>query len=427
MEPGRSTHTGAERIDTLIVGGGQAGLAMSYWLGQADVEHVALDRRAELGGSWQDRWDGFYLNTPNFVINPPGMPYNGPDPEAFMPRSDIVELFRRYARLIGAPVRSGTDVTRIAPANGGFMVETSDGGWLARNVVLATGGYQVPRLPAFAAKLPASVLQLHSSEYRNPAQLPDGAVLVVGTAQSGGQIAEELHAAGRQVHLAVSGCMEAPRRYRGQDLIHWILNIGIHGPEYGINAFRVESLPSPAARFGCNPLLSGTNGGHAIHLRDLGRQCMHLHGHLEAVDDGELVFTDDLAERLAAVEAGFGQRMQPLIDAFISAAGISAPPAEPVRVDDWLPSSSSARVNLAAEGISTVIWATGYRLDMGILDIPVLDEWNYPRQSRGVTEYPGLFVVGLPWLTGQYSPLLGGVGIDAEYVAGRIAVGARWR
>lgn len=423
MEPRRSTHTEAERIDTLIIGGGQAGLEMSYWLGQTGVEHVVLDRRPELGGSWQDRWDGFYLNTPNFSIDLPGMPYDGPEPESFMPRDDIVALFRRYARLIGAPVRSGTDVLRVAPANGGFAVETSYGGWLARNIVLATGAYQVPKIPALATDLPSDVFQLHSHDYRNPAKLPDGAVLVVGTAQSGGQIAEELHAAGRQVHLAVSSCMEAPRRYRGQDLIHWILNIGIHGPEYGMNAFRVESLPSPAARFGCNPLLSGTNGGHAIHLRDLGRQSMHLHGHLEAVDDGELVFTDDLAECLAAVEAGFGQRMQPLIDAFISAAGISAPSAEPARADDWLPSNSSSRVNLAAARISTVIWATGYRLDMGILDIAVLDEWNYPRHSRGVTEYPGLFVVGLPWLTGQYSPLPGGVGIDAEYVAGRIAEG----
>ncbi|NYD78994.1 flavin-containing monooxygenase [Arthrobacter cupressi] len=411
----------AQQTDTLIIGAGQAGLAMSYWLSRAGVEHVLLDRRTELGGAWQDRWDGFYLNTPNFSIDLPGMPYDGPEPEAFMPRDDVVSLFRRYAQLIGAPVRTGTDVTRVSPADDGFAVETNDGGWRARNVVLATGAFQVPRIPTLAVEIPAHIFQLHSHEYRNPGQLPDGAVLIVGTAQSGGQIAEELHAAGRQVHLAVSSCPEAPRRYRGHDLIHWILNLGIHGPEYGLNAFRTEQLPSPAARFACNPLLSGTDGGHAIHLRDLGRQGMRLHGHFEAVHDGGLVFTDDLPERLAAVEAGFGQRMQPLFDAYIAAAGISAPPAEPARVDDWLPETSSPRVDLAAENITTVLWATGYKLDMSIVDIPVLDEWDYPRHTRGVTEYPGLFAVGLPWLTGHYSPLLGGVGLDAEYLAGRIA------
>ncbi|WP_115786920.1 flavin-containing monooxygenase [Arthrobacter silvisoli] len=411
----------AQQSDTVIIGAGQAGLAMSYWLSRAGVEHVLLDRRPELGGAWQDRWDGFYLNTPNFSIDLPGMPYDGPEPEAFMPRDEVVRLFRRYAQLIDAPVRTGTDVTRISPADGGFAVETNHGGWQARNVVLATGAFQVPRIPALAAEIPPHIFQLHSHLYRNPGQLPDGAVLIVGTAQSGGQIAEELHAAGRQVHLAVSSCPEAPRRYRGHDLIHWILNLGIHGPEYGLNAFRTEQLPSPAARFACNPLLSGTDGGHAIHLRDLGRQGMRLHGHLEAVDDGGLVFTDDLPERLAAVEAGFGQRMQPLFDAYIAAAGISAPPAEPARVDDWLPEPAPPRLDLAAENITTVLWATGYRLDMGIVDIPVLDEWNYPRHTRGVTQYPRLFAVGLPWLTGHYSPLLGGVGLDAEYLAGRIA------
>jgi putative flavoprotein involved in K+ transport len=419
MEPPRSATSESEKVDTLIVGAGQAGLALSYWLGQAGVEHVLMDRSPQLGGAWQDRWDGFYLNTPNFSIDLPGMPYEGPEPEGFMPRDEAVNLFRHYAKAIGAPVASGTDVTRISPADGGFGVETSEGTWRARKVVLATGAYQVPKIPPLAAALPRHVFQLHSHDYRNPGQLPDGAVLVVGTAQSGGQIAEELHAAGRQVHLAVSSCPEAPRRYRGKDILHWILNVGIHGPEYGLNALRVEQLPTPAARFACNPLLSGTDGGHDIHLRDLGRQGMRLHGHLEAVDDGELVFTDDLPERLAAVEAGFSQRLQPLFDAYISAAGVSAPPAEPARVDDWLP-AESPRLNLAAENITAVLWATGYKLDLGIVDIPVLDAWDYPRHSRGVTEYPGLFAVGLPWLSGHYSSILGGVGLDAEYLAGRI-------
>ena len=237
-----------------------------------------------------------------------------------MPWSDY---FRHYAEAIGAPVRTGTDVTRIAPADGGaFDVETTQGSWRARNVVLATGGFQTAKIPALSSKLPGHILQLHTNEYRNPGQLPDGAVLIVGTGQSGGQIAEELLAAGRDVHLAVSACPEAPRRYRGKDTFFWIMQLGLRGPEYGLNGLTVEQLPSPAARFACNPLLSGADGGHDIHLRDFGRRGVRLHGHLEAADDGDLVFSDDLAERLATVEAGFSQRLRPMLDAYIAAAGI---------------------------------------------------------------------------------------------------------
>jgi putative flavoprotein involved in K+ transport len=226
---------------------------------------------------------------------------------------------------------------------------------------------------------------------------------------------------GRKVHLAVSMCPEAPRRYRGHDIIYWILQAGIHGPEYGVNALTVGQLPSPAARFACNPLLSGTDGGHEIHLRALGRQGIRLHGHLEAADDGELTFTDDLPARLATVEAGFGQRMGRALDAYITAAGIDAPEHRAAPADDWLPASSTALLNLAAENITSVLWATGYMLDLGFVDIPVLDAWSYPRHVRGVTEQPGLYVVGLPWLTGHYSSIVGGVGVDAEYVAGCVA------
>ncbi|MBO1266627.1 flavin-containing monooxygenase [Arthrobacter cavernae] len=418
MEPLRA-------MDTLVIGGGQAGLATSYWLGRAGVGHVVLERRPAMGGAFQDRWDGFFMNTPNFTLDLPGMPYDGPEPEAFMPRDAVVELFRRYVQVIGAPVRTGVDVTRVAASPpGGFSVETSQGTWRARNVVLASGAYQVPKIPPLAAGIPANIVQRHTHHYRNPGQLPDGVVLIVGTGQSGGQIAEELHAAGREVHLAVSTCPEAPRRYRGRDLIYWMLEVAKHGPELGVNALTREQLPSPAARFACNPLLSGTDGGHDLHLRDLGRRGMHLHGHLEAADDGELTFSDDLPERLAAVEAGFSQRVGRAIDAYIAAAGIDAPEEAVSPVDDWLP-DEPVRLNLADAGITSVLWATGYRLDLGFVDIPVLDEWGYPRHVGGVTEVPGLYAVGLPWLTRHYSSLVGGVGIDAEYVAGRIAEGER--
>jgi putative flavoprotein involved in K+ transport len=432
----------AREVDTLVIGAGQAGLATSYWLSRAGVEHQLLEQRPELGGAWQDRWDSFYLNTPNFAFLLPGMMYDGPEPDAFLPRDEVIELFRDYARRIAAPVQLGTEVTRVARADGGaadvgfandgfadggpaaggeFAVDTNQGRWLARNVVLANGAYQRPRIPASAAKLPRHILQLHSHDYRNPAQLPDGAVLVVGTGQSGGQITEDLLAAGREVHLSVSACPEAPRRYRGQDTFYWLLEVNLHGPDYGINGLQAAQLPSPAARFMCNPLISGNDGGHSIRLRDLGRRGVRLHGHFEGTDDAVITFSDDLAARMALVEAAFGQRLQVMLDAYITAAGIEAPVAEPVPADDWQPSSSGARLDLGAEGITSVIWSTGYGLDFGFLDIPVLDEWNYPRHVRGVTEVPGLYAVGLPWLTRHASSTVAAVGVDAEYVVGHLA------
>ncbi|UEL29516.1 NAD(P)/FAD-dependent oxidoreductase [Pseudarthrobacter sp. L1SW] len=410
----------AQSINTLVIGAGQAGLATSYWLTRHGVEHQVLERREDLGGAWQDRWDSFYLNTPNFSFMLPALTYDGPEPDAFLPRDAVIDLFRDYAPRISAPVRLGTEVTRMRRANGGFSVETTGGRFAAQKVVLANGAFQLPRIPAASAGLSPHVFQLHSHGYRNPQQLPDGAVLVVGTGQSGGQITEDLLAAGREVHLAVSSRPEAPRRYRGQDVFHWILQVNLHGPEYGINGFQVEQLPSPAARFMCNPLVSGNDGGHSIRVRELGRRGVRLHGRFEGTDDGVLTFSDDLPERLAMVEAGFGQRLKLMADAYIAAAGIDAPPPETPTADAWLPAESGARLDLDAEGITSVIWATGYGLDFSFLDIPVLDGWDYPRHSRGVTEVTGLYAVGLPWLTRHASATLALVGDDAKFVAGHI-------
>ena len=409
-------------METLVIGAGQAGLAMSYWLGRAGVDHRLLDRRPAAGGTWPDRWDGFRLNTPNFSIRLPGMPYSGPEPGAFMARDDVVSHLRRYAGEIAAPVETGTEVLRVSRLNGGFVLETNHGAMTAPAVVMAVGGFHTPHCPAQAADVPGHITQLHSSGYRNPEQLPDGDVLVVGTGQSGGQIAEELHAAGKGVHLAVSMCPEAPRRYRGHDIVHWMLEVGRHGPDVGIDAFTVGRLPGPAARFACNAVLSGAGGGHDIHLRDLARRGMHLCGHLERIEDGQAFFTDDLPERLDAVESGFRKNIAPVIDAYIEAAAVEAPAAGPPRDDRWLP-PAGGRIDLAAQNITAIVWATGYRLDFGFLDLPVLDAWNYPRHVGGaLTDQPGLYALGLPWLTTLTSSLLAGVGRDAESVAGQVKV-----
>jgi putative flavoprotein involved in K+ transport len=413
-----------ESIDTLVVGAGQAGLATSYWLRQAGVEHLVIDRRDRLGGAWLDRWDSFCLVAPNFSVLLPGMPYDGPDPDGFMPRDEVIDYVQRYAAAVDVPVRLRTGVTRLAAANGHLEAHT-DAADLptikARNVVLATGPYPRPKVPDGSAGLAAHIHQLHSHDYRRADKLPEGAVLVVGTGQSGTQIAEELHAAGRQVHLAVSTCFAAPRRYRGRDVIWWLLNAYLHGEEHGVHFPTVDDLPSPAARFACIPHVSGAAPrGHDISLRDFARRGIRLYGRLESADGSSVRFSDDLAERLAFGDRTFDERMRPLFDAYNDAAGVGAPPDDRPPPDGFVPPTST-ELDLDAAGIATVLWATGYRLDFGWVDIPVLDQWGYPRHERGVTAHPGLYAVGLPWLHTQASAAFPGVAADAAHIVEHIA------
>lgn len=416
---------GRETVDTLVIGGGQAGLATSWWLREAGIEHLVLEGRDQLGGSWPERWDGFHLVAPNFTLQLPGMPYDGTEPDAFMARDDVIRYVRSYAAAIDAPVRLGTPVRRLEATAGGGFAATTDGGVVeARTVVLATGPYPHPKVPAAAADLPAAVQQLHSRDYRRPGQLADGAVLVVGTGQSGVQIAEELHGAGRQVYLAVSMCGSVPRRYRGRDVIWWLANTFLHGDEHGVHFPTVDDLPSPAARFMCNPQLSGVGGGHTIDLRRFARDGMRLYGRLEAVEEGTARFSDDLAERLTFADTLFDREFRPLFDAYAAAAGIDAPPDDRPPPDDFTPEPATA-LDLAAAGVGAVVWATGYRLDFGWVDVDVFDEWGYPRHVRGVTEHPGLYAVGLPWLHSEPSSVFAGVGLDAEHVVDHIAAHRR--
>ncbi len=408
-----------ESVDTLVIGAGQAGLATSYWLTQADVEHLVVDRRDRLGGGWMDRWDSFCLVAPNFTIRLPGMPYTGPDPDGFMPRDEVASYLRAYAASFAAPVRLGTPVGRLAASNGRFEAQADRTAFVARNVVLATGPYQRPTVPAVSGLLPGHVQQLHSQHYRRPGQLAHGAVLVVGTGQSGTQIAEELHQAGREVHLAVSMCPSAPRRYRGRDVVWWLLQCVLHGADVGVPFPTVEDLPSQAARFGCDPHVSGKDGGHDINLRQFARQGIHLYGRLESVTGATVRFSDDLDERLAFADSRFDEHFRPMFDAYIGAAGIDAPPDNRPPHDDFTPKATT-ELDLDAEGVGTVVWATGYQLDFGWVDLPVLDQWGYPRHVRGVTTHPGLYAIGLRWLHSEPSSTLAGVGADAAHIVEHI-------
>jgi putative flavoprotein involved in K+ transport len=397
-------------VDVLIVGAGHAGLAMSYFLTDAGREHVVLERRETLGGGWQDRWDEFTLVTPNWTSSLPGWDYDG-DPDGFMGRDEIVARVARYADVVKAPVALGTELRRLAPLEGGgFRASTSRGELTARQVVVATGSYHTPRVPPLAERISDRVTQLHSHTYRNQAQLPDGAVLVVGSGQTGLQLAEELFEAGRRVFIAVGSAGRVPRRYRGRDLFSWIVDVIRHGAEYGVTLPTADQLPDPRRRFSAMPAVTGRHGGHDTNLRQYASDGMTLGGRLAGAD-GELVrFAGDLDVNLERADRFFDERFREIIDGYIDRAAIEAPPADD-DVVTYTPAELSD-LNLREAGVSTVIWATGYGLDYGWIEAPILDGLGYPRNVRGVSVVPGLYFLGLLWLHSQASASLVGPGLD---------------
>jgi putative flavoprotein involved in K+ transport len=403
------------RTETLVVGAGQAGLTMSGYLSQAGREHVVLERRATLGGGWQDRWDAFRLVSPNFTASFPGDPYPGPEPDAFMPRAEITARVAGYAERIGAPVVREAEVRRLsAREGGGFRAETSQGTIDATDVVVAIGGFHVPRIPAIGGLLPARLTQVHSHAYRNEAMLPPGGVLVVGTGQSGVQIAEELAETGRPVFLSVGSAGRMPRRYRGRDVFRWLVPVAIHGSELGISLPTVDKLPDPRLRQAGNPHVSGHNGGHETNLRRFAAEGMTLLGRIQRVEGERIALAPDLPGNLAWADRWFDERIRSILDAYIERAGIEAPP------DDREPYSYEPpmliELDLAAAGISSVIWTTGYGLDYGWIDLPIVDDQGFPRHVRGVGEVPGLYFLGLLWQTGLTSATLFGPRVDGRHL-----------
>jgi putative flavoprotein involved in K+ transport len=408
-------------VETAIVGAGQAGLAMSWYLGLAGREHVLIDRRELLGGSWRDRWNDFCLVTPNWSSSLPGYPYDGADPDGFMPRDEIAARIAGYAVAIDAPVVLGTAVNRLSRQDGdGFLLDTSGEPVAAREVIVATGGFHIPKIPAPAAGLAPRLTQLHTHNYTDEAALPAGAVLVVGSGQSGAQIAEELQAAGRRVYLSVGSAGRMPRRYRGSDILWWVAQLGRRGAEFGTPLPTVKTLPDPRMRFAPNPHLSGHGGGHDTNLRRMAAEGVTMLGHLDGIDGERVQLRPDLSESLARADRFFDERFRTPIDLFIERAGIEAPPDDR-RPFDFEP-PEELELDLSDAGISTVIWASGYRLDFGWLDLPILDEFGVPRQDRGVSEVPGLHFLGLPWLHTFVSAALVGVGADARYLAERMGL-----
>ncbi len=403
-----------ERIETLIIGGGQAGLATSYWLKDQGRENLVLDRADRPGHAWRQRWDSFALATPNWTFRLPGAEYRGDDRDGFMPRDEIVACFERYAVESRLPVRFGVEVTAVEAlaARPGFLVRTQGMEYETRNVVVATGLYQRAKIPAFAAGLPAGVLQLASEQYRNPAALPPGAVLVVGSGQSGCQIAEELRKAGRRTFLSVGSAGRVPRRYRGKDTYEWLALAGFFDRS-------PDKLPSPQAKFAANPHVSGAGGGHNLNLHQFARDGMTLLGHLRGADDGKLSLAPDLHDGLTKADQ-FELQALGLIDGYIARNGLDAPPERLPVLRDGFDQPQITELDVRAAGIMTVVWAAGYSFDFDLVKLPVTDGDGFPVQQRGVTAYPGLYFVGLPWLHTPKSGLLLGVGEDAAYIATHI-------
>ncbi len=410
-------------IPTAIIGAGQAGLTMSHYLGRAGREHLVLDRRAALGGSWQDRWDSFRLVTPNWTSALAGQPYEGDDPDGFMQRDEIAARVASYATRIGAPVVLETAVERLVPrTEGGFSLETNRGGLTADAVVVATGAFHVPRLPAFAGGLPADICQLHAHDYHHPGSLPPGGVLIVGTGQTGAQLADELAAAGRRVFLSVGSNGWAPRRYRGRDIFWWLWRMTADGERYGVPMPTAETLPDPRMRLAGTPLLSGHHGGQDVNLRRMAAEGqVTLLGHVHGADGARLRLEPGLSDRLARSERFFDERLRPPIEAFVTRAGISAPPDD--RVPFAYEPAELAELDLLDEGISSVVWATGYRMDYSWISAPVTDELGFPRQRRGVSSnVPGLYFIGALWQHTQASATLFGPSLDGPYLAEQMGI-----
>ncbi|MDF3015795.1 MAG: dependent oxidoreductase [Thermomicrobiales bacterium] len=408
-----------ERIETVVVGGGQAGLATSYHLTQLGREHVVLEQAAHAAPVWSnERWDTFTLVTPNWATRMPGAVYDGPDPDGFMSRDEVIAYFARYVDRFHLPVQGNTRVTAVEPLDStGYRVLTGEQTIEARNVVMATGFFQKPKIPSFAGALSPDLVQLHSSQYRNPESLPPGAVLVVGSAQSGCQIAEELYQRGRQVFLCTGSAGRVPRRYRGKDVIAWL-------QETGFFDLTPEQLPPGMSKFEGIPHFSGTNGGHTINLHQFARDGVTLLGHLRGANGTKVSLAPDLHENLAKVDQ-FEREVLNMLDGYIQKNGIDAPEEDVPELRDGFAQPIIADLDLKAAGISTVIWAMGYTFDYSLVKLPVRDGDGFPLQRSGVTDVPGLYFVGMPWMPSEKSGFLIGVGDAAGSIASHIAANGR--
>jgi putative flavoprotein involved in K+ transport len=402
-----------EQVETLIIGGGQAGLAMSHRLKQRGRAHLVLERY-RVAERWRsERWDGLRFQFPNWSVELPDFSFPQTEPDAFASTGEIVDFIDAYAAFVAPPIRCGVDVKRLRRCDGGsgFIAETSEGAIEAQNVVVATGPYQRAVIPALLRD-DTKIFQLHASRYLNPGQLPSGAVLVVGAGASGAQIAEELHRAGRRVYLSVGRHTRLPRRYRGRDLMWWFGALGL---------FQTTTEEREPVR--TNPVITGAYGGHTIDFRRFAADGITLLGRVKAARDGVIEIAPGLAGDLASGDVSYLTFLD-MLDAHVERRALNLPEDPAARAVPSDPPCITAplqRLDLRAENVSAVIWATGYAVDFGWIDVPVLDARGEPVHRNGITDVTGLYFLGLHWLSTRKSAFLSGVGDDAAVLADHIA------
>jgi putative flavoprotein involved in K+ transport len=402
-----------EVVNTLIVGGGQAGLAMSEHLSQHGVDHLVVERNRIVERWRSERWDSLVANGPAWHDRFPNMTFDDIDPDSFATKDRIVEYFEAYARQINAPVRCGVEVTSVEKkADGsGFRAETSDGEIEATNVVVATGPFQRPLIPAVVPP-EAQVMQIHSAAYRNPGQLPEGAVLVVGAGSSGAQIADEILRAGRRVYLSVGPHDRPPLRYRGKDFCWWLGVLGMW-----------DATTTKPGMEHVTIAVSGAHGGHTVDFRRFAARGMTLVGRAGPFEDGVMHIAPDLERNIAGGDAHYLSLLD-AADAYVASNGLDLPEEPDARTFDPPPACVTdplLELNLADAGITSIVWATGFTTDFSWLKADTFDATGRPRHQKGVSEVAGLYFLGLPWLSRRASPFIWGVWHDAAYLAGHIA------
>ncbi|MEE4025964.1 MSMEG_0569 family flavin-dependent oxidoreductase [Gordonia sp. PKS22-38] len=401
----------------VIVGAGQAGLSVSWYLGRAGVDHLVVESTTPTHAWADSRWDNFTLVTPNWHCRLPGYTYDGPDPDGFMTRDEVVAWLHGWLDTFTPPVRSHTTVTRLRQiGDSGFELTLtgSDGvdTVTCDQVVVATGGYPLPIIPPYASSIDPAVSQIHSEQYFNPEQLPDGAVLVVGSGQSGTQIAEDLHLAGRQVHLAIGNAPRVARFYRGRDCMTWLADMGLYDTP-------TQEYPGgKAAQEKTNHYVTGRDGGRDVDLRQFASEGMSLYGTLVDGKDSTLRFAPTLTAALDKADSVYNSICAD-IDRHIERNGIDAPP--PSRYEAvWSPPTDPTELDLQGAGITSIVWAIGFRPDYRWIEASAFDGAGRPMQTRGITQVPGLSFVGLPWMHTWGSGRFLGIDRDARHIADTI-------